>query len=221
MRKLDSIIFDLDGTFWDTCTSCAIGWNNVLLRNRIPFRKIEAADVRGVAGKPHEDCIRTVFSGLTESQLLTLINETSKEDNEIVAKLGGDLYPGVATGLRDLSRRFPLYIVSNCQAGYIETFLQWSGLRDVFQDFECWGNTGRPKAENIQTIIERNRLTSPAYVGDTEGDRAAARKCGIPFFHVTYGFGSCSEADGRFDLFTDLAEALAGLQEIKAPDAVL
>lgn len=206
--KLDALIFDLDGTFWDTSGACATGWNRVANRNQIPFRKIEPRDVSGVAGRPHEECIRTVFTGLPEAHLRTLIDETATEDNLAVAELGGDLYPGVAVGLRELADRFPLYIVSNCQSGYIETFLQWSGLAPLFKDFECWGNTGRSKAENIQAVIERNRLRSPAYVGDTEGDRVAARKCGIPFFHVTYGFGVCSEFDGQYAAFPELVGAL-------------
>ena len=61
MKKYDSIIFDLDGTLWDTCEACAVAWNNVLKRNNIDFRKITASDVRGVTGKPLEDCIKTVF----------------------------------------------------------------------------------------------------------------------------------------------------------------
>ena len=37
---IDSVVFDLDGTLWDTCPTCAIGWNNVLRRHGIAFREI-------------------------------------------------------------------------------------------------------------------------------------------------------------------------------------
>ena len=69
MKKYDSIIFDLDGTLWDTCEACAVAWNNVLKRNNIDFRKIIASDVRGVTGNPHEDCIKTVFFTLSKSDI--------------------------------------------------------------------------------------------------------------------------------------------------------
>ena len=29
MKDFDSLIFDLDGTLWDTCEACAVAWNNV------------------------------------------------------------------------------------------------------------------------------------------------------------------------------------------------
>lgn len=188
----DSLIFDLDGTLWDTCPSCAIGWNNVLKRHAIDFREITADDVRAVCGRSHEDCIRTVFSGLPERHLQILINETSEEDNRIIAEQGGELYEGVASGLARLSERYPLFIVSNCQKGYIETFMRWSGLVKHFKDYECWGNTGQPKFANIKAVIERNALEAPVYIGDTEGDRLAAHAAKVPFVHVTYGFGSCA-----------------------------
>jgi hypothetical protein len=36
---------------------------------------------------------------------------------------GGLLYPGVREGLAQLKEKYPLFIVSNCQSGYIETFI--------------------------------------------------------------------------------------------------
>ncbi len=89
----------------------------------IASRQIVADDVRKVAGKPHEACIRESFPGLAERDLRRLIDETPGEDIRMVAELGGALFPGVVLGLARLARRRPLFIVSNCQSGYIETFL--------------------------------------------------------------------------------------------------
>ncbi len=130
-----------------------------------------------------------------------------EEDNRVISELGGELYEGVPAGLGKLSAKLPLFIVSNCQAGYIETFLDWSTLRPLFKDFECWGNTGKPKADNLRAVIDRNGLRSPIYVGDTEGDQRAARDCRIPFIHMRYGFGACEAPDVSFETFGQFVDA--------------
>ena len=210
MPETDALIFDLDGTLWDSSEACAVGWQNVLDRHAIPFRAITAADVRAVAGRPHEACIRDTFVGLSEEHLRTLTLETPEEDNRMVAALGGELYPYVEECLERLGTRFGLYIVSNCQAGYVETFLRWTRCAPLFRDFECWGNTGKSKTENLRSLIQRNGLRRPIFVGDTEGDRVAAEACGVPFVHVTYGFGQCEEAAHRVTAFRELVDLIEG-----------
>jgi len=204
MTTIDSIVFDLDGTLWDTCEVCAVAWNRVLRRNSIEFRSITGGDVRAVAGLPHPECMRHTFVGVNEQELQLLTEETQLEDNVMVAELGGELYPGVAPGLRLLATYFPLFIVSNCQAGYIEAFLERHEFKGTFQDFECWGNTRKSKAENLREVIRRNDLKHPVFVGDTVGDHKAAVENQVPFWFVTYGFGTCSEAVVRFPQFEDL-----------------
>ena len=56
--RMQSLIFDLDGTLWDTTATCAGAWNKVLRRHDIEFREITARDVAGVTGRPHEEAIR-------------------------------------------------------------------------------------------------------------------------------------------------------------------
>lgn len=202
--KIDAIIFDLDGTLWDTTHTCAVGWNAVCKRLDIRFREITADDVKRVMGKSHEECIRETFRGVSNDQLQTLIDLTMTEDNEMVKRFGGMLYDGVVAGLNDLSKTYRLCIVSNCQSGYIETFLEYAGVQPCFVDFECWGNTRRSKGENLASLIKRNSLEAPLMVGDTEGDRDAARYCGVPFVHVTYGFGGRLNGERSYDSFAAL-----------------
>ncbi|MFQ8901468.1 MAG: hypothetical protein ACLR7D_05805 [Lachnospira eligens] len=66
--------------------------------------------------------------------------------------------------LLTLSKKYPLYIVSNCQDGYIESFLTAHLMSDFFKDTECWGRTFLPKSESNKILIERNiNSKNPVY----------------------------------------------------------
>ena len=60
------------------------------------------------------------------------------------------------------------------------------------------------KTDNILAVMKRNGFKKAYYVGDTEGDRVAARGAGVGFISVDYGFGNPSEADIRLDRFDRL-----------------
>jgi len=212
MPDFDSLIFDLDGTLWDTTPSCVVAWNNCIEKLGIPYRPIVDEDLRRVTGKAHDDCIRLTFADLEESQVAALIKLTEVEDTAVIDKLGGTLYPGVAEGLKELSNRYRLFIVSNCQSGYIETFLDFSGFHLLFEDYECFGNTRQTKGHNLRQIIDRNGLSNPVMIGDASGDEVAARECGIPYFFVDYGFGEATAPDESFSSFSQLADHLLKLK---------
>lgn len=200
-------MFDLDGTLWNATVPTARAWNEILESDGIPFAVITPDDVARVTGLPHDEAIRRAFPGVSPSQLETLITRTLIEDGEMIARTGAPVYEGVAEGLAELAQTRKLFVVSNCQTGYIETFFETSGLGHLFTDRECFGKTGRPKGENLKMVIERNQLESAVMVGDTNGDEEAARYCGVPFVFVGYGFGQADSPDFAFENFSELVEA--------------
>ena len=188
IEGLDSIIFDLDGTLWDSTGACAQTINVQLLEKGLSVAPVSQKDVSSAMGLPHKEYLEKVFSkaSLEEKQLLA----SQAFDHTKISMESILLYDGVEEGIKALSEQYRLYIVSNCESGYIENFLNITSLKPYFKDFECWGNTGQEKYKNILSVMERNHLQSPLYVGDTQGDKTAAEKAGIPFIAVNYGFGN-------------------------------
>jgi phosphoglycolate phosphatase len=122
------------------------------------------------------------------------------------------LYPGVVEGLQALSKLYPLFLVSNCQTEYLDRFRSLTGLGELFQDAECFGATGKPKCDNISNVMRRNGLTNGAYIGDTAGDQIAARRAGLDYYHVTYGFGSPAQECMSFRTFGQVQEFFTALK---------
>jgi phosphoglycolate phosphatase len=118
------------------------------------------------------------------------------------------LYPGVREILEQLAEDYPLFIVSNCQAGYIEAFLDAYHLSALFIDFRSSEVSGRTKAENIRDLVQRYALRSPVYIGDTQLDAEAAALAEVPFIYASYGFETVTGADYTITGFADLLSVL-------------
>ena len=111
--------------------------------------------------------------------------------------------------LRDMG--YEIGIVSNCQAGYIEVFLEYYHLGDLVADIECYGNTQQQKDANLKALIERNHYEKYYYLGDTQGDYNACRKAGVPFLFAAYGFGTVDADVPQVESLEQLPEIIKNL----------
>ena len=190
------IIFDLDGTLWDACAGIAAAWDEyVRLYESAWYEKgvrVKEETVRAACGKTMDIFTAMLLHQLPESEQKRLYEPCCTYEVGYLKVHGANVYPGVQEALRELAKDYHLYIVSNCQEGYIQAFTSWSGLEDVIEDTEDYGTTGKMKADNIRLLMQRNGLDSAIYVGDTEGDYESALQAGIPFVFASYGFGQVS-----------------------------
>lgn len=210
-KSYDGIIFDLDGTMWDTRKPICEAWNIILSRHEEIHRTpIVETDLNDCMGLPMYDIAAKLFPQEQEQVRNALMDELCEFENGYLEKMGGVLFPELEATLKELKTKYPLYIVSNCQDGYIEAFIKAHKLEKYFSDTECWGRTRAPKAVSNRTLIERNNLSNPVYVGDTAGDANAAREAEIDFIYAEYGFGEVEPSlyVGVIDSFKELKDIL-------------
>lgn len=192
---MDALIFDLDGTLWDSSEGVVEAWNHTLFSEGYGENWLTPTKLQGAMGKTISQIGAEFFPELSPVAQLGLVERCCLMEQQVLSTRGGRLYEELELVLSELSKLYELYIVSNCQEGYIETFLQHHRLGAYFKDFESHGRTKRHKGENIQLVIERSNIKRAIYIGDTQGDYEAARFAGIPFIHAAYGFGQISEAE--------------------------
>ena len=204
----DSLILDIDGTLWNTTEVVAKAWN-AQIKEHFPNLKTVTADIlKTQFGKPMNIIADNLFPSLSQEQkdeLLKLCcNREQKELEENKEKL---TYPNVVKTIKKLSKKIPVFIVSNCQTGYIELVMKKNKIEKYITDYECFGDTRLGKDENIALVVKRNNLQKPAYVGDTQGDYEACKKAGVPFIWASYGFGK-PESEDYFAKISDFSELL-------------
>lgn len=199
---MDSIIFDLDGTIWDPLDTVLGAWNSVLKSEAM--NELSREELAATMGMQLDEVGKLLFPSLNKARREQLIHKCWSLEISFLEKNGGALYGNVEAVLAELSQKYKLYIVSNCQDGYIEVFYKYHKLDQYFLDYENPGRTSLSKGENINLVIERNGLSKPVYVGDTEGDLLAAKFAGIPFIYAEYGFGEASEYDKTVRSFEEL-----------------
>ena len=176
---MDSIIFDVDGTLWDSTEICAKAWTDAIHRETDLSLTIDAPTLKGLFGRLLPDIASVLFADYPKEEQLRLIELCCQEEHKALLAQCAPLYPALEDTLRQLKEKYRLFIVSNCQAGYIEVFLETSGLGSYFEGHLCPGDTGNAKADNIRQIIRDYNLKTPVYVGDTLGDFNATKDAGI------------------------------------------
>lgn len=184
------IIFDMDGTLWDSSDAVAKSWDEVVAASDLTSRRITKDDITAVMGMTMDKIAAKLFPDLDETDRIALLCKCCEAENDYLLKHGAKLYPNLCETLTQLKKDYSLYIVSNCQSGYIEAFLEYHKLWFLFGDIECYGNNHLEKSENILLLADRNKLTSAVYVGDIQADYESATAAGVKFIHAGYGFGS-------------------------------
>lgn len=202
----DALIFDMDGTLWDSSETVAKSWSKVMSDYPDVRDTITAGQLKKLMGMPLLDIGDKLFPYIEKEKRDKIMRDCCNYEDEVLRKVGGVLFEGLENTLHELKPHMKLFIVSNCQKGYIEAFFAYHKLQKYFDDHECAGATGKSKGENIIDIIERNKINLAYYVGDTQIDYEATRKARIPFIYASYGFGDVHHYEYKINAITDLVK---------------
>jgi phosphoglycolate phosphatase len=191
---MQNIIFDVDGTLWDSTEVVAKAWNRAILEVGGIDAIITSSVLKKEFGKTMEEIADDLFPDANEERRELILKQCCKYEHiALVENTDNLLFSDVKETIIKLSEKCRLFIVSNCQSGYIELFMKKAGIEEYITDYECFGDTGKGKGENIKFVIERNNLDDVVYVGDTQGDYEATVFAGIPFVFAKYGFGAVED----------------------------
>lgn len=207
-QQADSIIFDVDGTIWDSRDTVAESWNTVMKRYYPEKGSFPKEFLTGLFGKTMEEIAAALFPELHGEERERMAQRCFSYENELLHEKPGRVYDGVKETMAILAKTYPLFIVSNCQRGYIEVCMKGAGIAEFITDHLCYGDTLAPKSGTIRLMIEKHGLKRPVYVGDTQGDADACNEAGVPMIFVTYGLGNVDKPRLSVDSIRELPQVI-------------
>ena len=203
-NKPDALIFDMDGTLWDAVETYTQAWNEYFKRHGLT-NFLTKADLDALMGLEESKFLEIVLPEYSSEDRKTCYEEVIQLQYDLIDKIGGRLYPGVHNYLEKLSKKFNLFIVSNCPKDTIEHFMKFAKIEHLITSSLSHGQNYRPKHENISSLVNEYDLKRAIYIGDTHGDMVQSKKANLPFVFMTYGFGSCNTFEKSFDSFEAFA----------------
>ena len=201
----ESLIFDIDGTLWDSRALVAEGYNIQLEKEGLQHLFVSAEIFKSLFGKVMTEIADAIFASVPEDERYALMERCMDTENRYLYENPCHIgYPRVKETIAELAKKYRLFIVSNSQCGYPELCMEKLGLTPYIQGHMCFGDTGLPKGDTIRILMERHHIDDALYIGDTQGDLEASEHAGIPFIFCTYGFGTPDDYVAKIDRFEDL-----------------
>lgn len=210
LEKPDSLILDMDGTLWDNVNTYAQAWN-MGLRKCGYDRTLTRDDMIGLMGKEARVILDTLMPEWTKDMKENLFEAVIESYQELVPSMKPIVYEGVLEGIKLLSTRYKLFLLSNCEKDGLVNFMNHTRTEHLITDYMEHGMNLKPKHYNMQLLCNKHSLKSPVYVGDTNSDSLESSLAGISFVYMTYGFGQTDNYTLKFDTFRDFVQYFINL----------
>ncbi|MFA6755550.1 MAG: HAD hydrolase-like protein [Bacilli bacterium] len=201
MKK--AIFFDLDGTLWDALIPLTVSWNETMKKyNKKYYFSFEK--MKTFMGLTPVETAPLAFEDLPIKEGLKLFNLCVDGEIKYLALHPGKMYPNEEEVLKELSKKYDLYIISNCEKGYIENYLNSLKMNQYFKGHLCVGDNGFAKWKNIDFLKKQEGIDIVIYVGDTLKDKTESEKAGVKFIHAAYGFGTIKDDKNYINSISEL-----------------
>lgn len=207
----ESIIFDVDGTLWDSRALLAEAYNAQLQEEGIRGLHVTAEILKPLFGKPMNELADGLFGTIVPApERYALMDRCiARMDRHMEQHAGTHMgYPDLRATMEQLKKNHRLFIVSNGQKGYPQMAANKLELADLMDGYLSWGDTGKSKGQTILQLMAQHNIQSAVYIGDTQGDLEACREANIPFIFTSFGFGQPESYFAKVDRFSELLEVL-------------
>lgn len=200
----DSLIFDMDGTLWDAVETYAIAWNKYFEKHQIKAH-LTKQDLDSYMGFEQSAYLKAILPQFNAKERDKMYEKVINIQYQLIDEIGGYIYNGVIDGLKSLSKKYKLFIVSNCPKYTIRHFVKWAKIEEYITETLAHGENFKPKYENIQYLIRKHDLKHPVYIGDTNSDAKQSQMAEVPFIFMEYGFGETNNYHLKFKSFSNFS----------------
>jgi phosphoglycolate phosphatase len=208
------LIFDLDGTLVDSCSTC-VQILSGMLEDRGSDHRIDATSARPWMSVGGGQMVAALLGPACEDPHQDIAEFRARYRETMTPP--DALFPGVVEGLSQLyDDGFALSICSNKPQELCDQVLRDTGIRDLFQVVVGLrpGLRAKPEVDLLHEVLTVQRC-SPGeclFIGDSEIDHQVAERVGIPFVFMSYGYAVPvyePEEKASFDCFRTMAQDIS------------
>ena len=179
------ILFDLDGTLLDSLGDLTDSTNYTLAQYGCPQRTME--EICSFVGTGAEHLIRLALPGKENDPPVAEVLATYKAYYAAHARIKTKPYDGILEALAEISKKFPVGIVSNKPDVATKRLAQ-----ELFGGIPAWGESAdckrKPAPDMLYKAMQELGAERCVYVGDSEVDVITAKNAGCKCLSVLWGF---------------------------------
>ena len=206
---IKNIVFDLDGTLWQTRDSYIYAYKKLCEKyHKTPLNGFD--EVLKYMGVKVDVLLKDLFPEIIDQR--ELIREALLFSIEFIKKNPHDCcFNNVNNVLKELSKEYKLYIISNCLKEYVETFLEISNTKEYISSFYTI-ELGEKK-DHLKKITNEY-CEKTVFIGDDVEDYNQIDNHEIiNFVFASYGYKNCNTYDYKINDLNDLFDVLKNINK--------